>query len=459
MAKGPAANFARDRHGHVVNGLRVQKSRTNGERSVERFYALDAKGRRKYFGSSDDRTNAIRKFRRWLAQTGRETITIGQPIKDLDDLKGFEDVFARFSEGDEVTFTVHPDGTVTDESDVAADGFWEKVAEQVRTNPKLAAQKTGIEEFGYLDRLKPPVPSVTLAAIGQLYLDDKRSSITPAEWRNSKTWWDEFAQITGATRIADLDREGFRKYRNKILSEVQERRLSNTWARSRFGKIKTIINHARSEMDLGKDDRAMLELRSLLKPPSKPKPNPRDLTPTELRKILAKAGDWAKALILVALNCAYSPIDCQRLRWSAIDHERGTIRFDREKATGRAGRPLPRVAVLWPRTLKALRKLPRRHDHVFLSTVGRPVHIETIRRHWISLCERAGIERPLTFANLRDSALTAAAASADPAVPVQQYHVLAGHAAKGVDDNYISRHPHFVETACRAIERTYFGHR
>ena len=83
----------------------------------------------------------------------------------------------------------------------------------------------------------------------------------------------------------------------------------------------------------------------------------------------------------------------------------------------------------------------------------------TIRRHWIKLRNRARVDRPVTFANLRDSALTAAAESTDPIVPVQQYHVLAGHVAKGVDDAYITRNPRFVQTACEAIERRYFPHR
>ena len=73
------------------------------------------------------------------------------------------------------------------------------------------------------------------------------------------------------------------------------------------------------------------------------------------------------------------------------------------------------------------------------------------------LCEQAEIKRKLTFANLRDSALTVAAESTSPVVPPQQYHILAGHVAKGVDDSYIRRNPRIVELACQAIERFYFG--
>lgn len=450
MPKGPPTEFARDNRGHVVNGLRVQKAKDRRGRSIDRYYSITTNGRRKYFGNSQNRADAIRRYRKWQAEVGRETIAIGKRIADLEEF--VRDV----PEGEEFTITVHSDGTVTDESDVAADAFWDKVAEEIRENPKLAAQKTGIEELAYLNRLKPAPPSATLDAIIKLYVEDKRSNITRDELRNSKTWWSEFAAITGASRIKDLDRTRFRKYRNKVLDDMKTRKRSNAWARSRFGKIKTIINHALRESDLTKDDRAALELRSLLKQPAKPPPNPTDITPAELKRILSNADAWETAIILVALNCAYYPIDCQRLRWEMVDFRRGTVRFDREKAIGRAKRSVARVAVLWKRTIAALNKLPRAGEHVFLSEYGRPVHIETVRRHWIRLCDSARIKRPITFANLRDSALTAAAESTDPVVPVQQYHVLAGHVAKGVDDAYITRNPRFVQTACEAIERRYF---
>lgn len=382
---------------------------------------------------------------------GRETIAVGSPIDDL------EEFVRAIPSGEEFTITIHPDGTVTDESDVAADAFWDKVAEEIRRNPKLAAQKTGIEELAYLDRLTEPPPSLTLRAVGRLYLEDKRSEITSAEWRNSRTWWDEFCSITGSTTVADLDRAAFRNYRNAILSEAKKRQLSNVWARSRFGKIKTMIQHALSEMDVSKDDRAVLELRSLLKQPPKPAPNPVDITPEELGRVLMHANAREKALILTALNCAFYPIDCQRLEWSMINFSKGTVRFDRTKAIGRARGSVPRVSVLWNRTLQALKRLSREHDNVFVSKYKRPIHIETIRRHWLALCNKADIKRKITFANLRDSALTAATESTDPAVPIQQYHVLAGHVARGVDDSYITRHPRFVETATKAIEKHYFS--
>jgi integrase len=209
-------------------------------------------------------------------------------------------------------------------------------------------------------------------------------------------------------------------------------------------------------MDLSPEDQTILKKVSLLKLPPKPTPDPKEITQRELKAMLKKADEWMRALILTALNCAYGATNCSRLQWSMIDFKQGVIRFDRTKAIGRIKGAVPRIAVLWQRTKTALRKAKNDHAHVFVSTYGRPVHVETIRRHWNDLCKTAGIKRDLAFGILRKSAQTAAASSKNPVVPYQQYRVLAGHAFKGVDDNYIRRNPRLVELACKAIERYYF---
>ncbi|MEE9295756.1 MAG: tyrosine-type recombinase/integrase [Phycisphaerae bacterium] len=454
MPKGPPTSFVRDARGNVINGLRIQTAKNRDGRTIDRFYALYGDAKRKYFGNSENKRGAILRYRQWEARQERDTVSFpGKKLK-LSEIDGGLEAADRQRE---IEITIDGEGDFDVAQLIPSDAFWEVVRDQILTNPQLAAQKTGIEQLAYLHRLQPPPPSKALEDIVTLYLDDKRAELTPAEWKNSRTWWDEFREITGAETVAELDRPRFRKYRIEILDIMKARARSNAWARSRFGKVKTIISHALDEADFSQEDRAVLELRSLLKQPSKPAPNPIDITPAELRKVLSKADDWEAALILTALNCAYYPVDCQRLQWSMINFAKGTIRFDRTKATGRAKGPVPRVAVLWQRTIRAMKKLDRHHDHVFVSTYGRPVHVETVRRHWIAMCERAKITRGITFANLRDSALTAAAESTDPVVPVQQYHVLAGHVAKGVDDSYITRHPRFVQTACRAIENAYFS--
>jgi len=451
MKKGPPPDFVRDRNGNVVNGLRKQKSKTKGGREIVRYFTVPADGGRKYFGNSDDKPGAIFAYRQWQAQQEGHTlgVTTGKAtLREFDDDP--EAVFRR-----PIEITIDKDGSVEVADHVQEDAFWAVVASEIHSNAQLVAQKTKIEQIGYLHRLEPPPPSKSLEEIGRLYLDDKVDEITPKEWKNSETWWKEFCDITGAKFVADLDRQQFRRYM-KIIKQRRGGR-SPVWIRSRFSKIKTIIHHALDEMDLTADEQKILKIVSLLKPPPKPTPDPDVITPQDLKMILKVADDWMTALILTALNCAYGATDCCRLERNMIDGRQGTIRFDRTKAVGRAKGSVPRVAVLWKRTHKALKKIDRELRHVFALAHGRPPHVETIRRYWDDLLQEAGIDRDLSFGVLRRSTQTAAASSKNPAVPYQQYQVLSGHTFKGVEDNYIRRNPRLVELACEAVERYYFG--
>jgi len=261
---------------------------------------------------------------------------------------------------------------------------------------------------------------------------------------------DEFREITKAKTVTDLQRDSFRVYRKTIRTRKGKR--STVWVRSRFGKIKTIINHAVVEVDLTEKEKAVLQHVALLKPPAKPKPKPVDISPKEMKVILANANDWDTALILLGLNAAYLPIDCQRLEWSMIDWSAKFIRFDRSKPEHLTERALPRICALWTRTARAIRDIKNNHVFVFLSDQGKPAHISTINDHFVQCCNRAKIGRKLTFKHLRKSAMTAA--SNDPKVPDRQIDLLAGHSS-GIKEHYVVKKN--VQLACEAIERHYFG--
>jgi len=257
----------------VVNGLRIQKKKTRSGRDIERYYSLWSDGpekKKKYHGNSDDRPAAILRFRQWEAQQDGDTVAIRRRrLRQSEVDGGLEEALRRR----EIEVTIDKDGDFEIEELIGSDAYWESVRDQILSSPKLAAQKTGIEQLAYLHRLIPPPPSKSLEEIVSLYLDDKEDELTPKEWKNSRTWWDEFCEITKAKFVADLDHESFRLYRRIIKQRQGNRDRSPVWVRSRFGKIKTIINHAMSgEMELSVEDRSILELRSLLKQPSKPSP-------------------------------------------------------------------------------------------------------------------------------------------------------------------------------------------
>jgi integrase len=92
-----------------------------------------------------------------------------------------------------------------------------------------------------------------------------------------------------------------------------------------------------------------------------------------LRRLLDKAGNPLKAMILLGINCGFGNTDCAKLPKSAVDLARGWVNFPRPK-TG-----IERRCPLWPETIKALKdamaKRPRsrcREDSglVFLTKYG-----------------------------------------------------------------------------------------
>lgn len=435
--------YVRDNGGEIT-GLSLHAS--------GRYYALREKGQREYFGK--DRQLAIARNRSWQAKQNGERVRIEDVGKlSSQSVEGLQSLLERATDGDakryyEEFLEASERGEIVKSIYVDDAGFWAAVTQAIITNPKLTAQKTGIEELAYLTDLKPPPPSKRLTTLVETYLDDK--TLSPKEATNSRTWWGEFVSITKAKVVTDLDRESFKCYRKTIKS--RQGKHSNVWVRSRFGKIKTIINHAIVEVDLTDQEKNALSHVALLKQPPKPTPKPVDIEPEEMEAILADADDWDTALILLALNAAYTNIDCQRLTWDMVDFKNSVIRFDRSKAEHLTEKELPRICSLWVRTIEALKKLQNGHPHVFVSSQGQPAHIDTMNDHFVECCEKAEIKKRLTFKHLRKSALTSA--SNDPTgVPDRQINLLAGHSS-GIKENYVVRRN--VQLACEAIERYYF---
>lgn len=143
---------------------------------------------------------------------------------------------------------------------------------------------------------------------------------------------------------------------------------------------------------------------------------------TDLRRLLKAAEVPLKAMILLGLNCALGNHDVALLPLSAIDLDRGWLKFPRPK-TG-----IDRRCPLWPETIKALktaiaaRPIPKDSgaiDKVFVTDRGRqwlsrdianPVSVAARK-----LMKSVGIDRPgLGFYTLRHIFRTIADDCRDP---------------------------------------------
>lgn len=426
---GPKGNHYEHQNETVVGLRRDKKS--------GRFFPV-GKGSPS-FGS--DPPSAVHRFRLWQAEQGEP---------DPLEARSFqEDLIVNELDAESLA-ALNP--ALLLDSPIVREVFRAHYRNLIYSNPSKAATELDCEPVALLanvENLKPPQPSKGLSELCDTYLADK--TLSTDEATSSQTWWDEFRAITKARVVTDLDREAFKTYRKTIQNRQGDH--SNVWVRSRFGKIKTIINHALVEIVLTGREKLILSDVALLKKPPRPAPKPCDISPKNMKAILAASDKWDKALILLALNAAYTNVDLARLEWRMVNFENGTIRFDRTKSVALANEPLPRICSLWTRTIRALEAIQNGHSNVFVSSRGEPPHRNTIGRRFGRCCVKAGVE-DRTFKHLRKSALTAA--SNDPTVPDRQVNLLAGHSA-GIKEHYVVRRN--VELACEAIERYYFNRR
>ena len=398
----------------------------------------------KTFGTEP--TEAIRRFLLWEAGKSDIALPVGKAAGETPSDRLISRVaFAKANKG-KATFS----GELAIQA-VPQAALYEWAKREIENNLSDFAKKIGKPKLTLLtDDLKPEI-SANLDDLISLYQADK-SHLSEKEFNNSKTWWDEFCKITKAKQVKDLNHDGFRLYRETIKRNQQQGEYSTVYTRSRFGKIKSIINHALAELDLSGKDREILSRKDLLKPPPKPSVNPTDIKREELEAILKLANPQETAMILIGLNACYYPIDCSRLKWSMINLEKATLQSDRDKAKHLKGSSCVRVACLWERTIKALKAIQNETEYVFTWNNG-PIHAQFANVKFCKLVERAKLSRKLTFGHLRDSGQTVAAQAG---VSMQAYKILAGHSC-GIDDNYVKRNPQIVKPATDAIETYYFG--
>jgi integrase len=162
-------------------------------------------------------------------------------------------------------------------------------------------------------------------------------------------------------------------------------------------------------------------------------------TPDEIKRLLDMAGVQLKAMILLGLNCGFGCSDCADLRWENIDLANGRISYPRTK-TG-----VERNFPLWPATVEALNRVPRRGDRVFITNHGNPWLRKTkgssvtnpISIEFCKLLRKAGIQAQAGtgFYTLRRTAATLAAETGD----VFAVKGLLGHADLTMASTYVQQ--------------------
>lgn len=432
--RGRPPKYVLGRNGKPVIGL--------SRKSDGRYYATGSQPR-VYFGRDFDR--ALIRFRELQARTAGETISFVRPVSDPHDEHEWDSLLESFNE---LVVRITPEGAASVGRAVPSDAVWATIRRLILADPRLAAEKTGLP----LDRLhqfKEPDPSLPLSAVLDLYLNKPRA-ITRKTRRDTTQYWEEFMRQVKVKTLADLTADHISGYHDAVYTAYREGK-SPYYVRARFTTIKAVLNHAAKR---GKDIenlQRVLTFCRMLSPPAANGLNPSDISPADFRRLLEVADVKWRAILLLALNAALYPIDVCNLRKAAIDLAVGTFRDVRDK-TG-----VPRIAVLWKRTVQAVRAYMKQRQHdlpnLFVSSIGLPYDPNHIGRGFRRLREEAGLPPSVQFAHLRDGAQTAAIEGGAEPLEVE---FLLGHRT-GIRDAYLKRKPTMVAKACRAIEKAYFG--
>jgi integrase len=392
------------------------------------------------FSEPDERL-AVARYRQIQASrdaTG-ERVTFLQriPLEQLDDEQS---PFWQSVRG--FVLTVDDEDNLFRNVEVPAEAFWAKMRELILNQPNLAAQKIGIPELAYLSDLPVPKASPTLAELGRLYQD--KSRVTPHEKKKTELFWQEFMDVVEVKTVKEITADAIARYHDKVIDTGH----SHTYIKHRFGKIKTVLHFAQKRGRAAREIETVLAYCKMLNPPRPGGTDPHPIAPDDFHRLLNQArGQW-KAILLCALNgCLYAK-EIADLDQVEIDWQKGVLVTDRQK-TG-----VTRVAVLWPRTLSALRELPRHQGtHLFASRSGKRYHPDQIRKGFAKLREAANLPARVKFSDIRDGAYTAAVQGKD--IQFEHARILGGHRT-GMTDHYIKRNASMVTACCQAIEAHYF---
>lgn len=375
--------------------------------------------------SGADEAKAIHQFRRWQANQAQG----GATAAELDEASG-----------------IHHGPTLEGKI------YWTKYFHDLLVrDPRHAAIELDDERLARLNELGERLPSLTLAEIGQAYLN-KQPPLSKNWKRQSRQFWDEFCAVVKAETVRDVSPEDMSRYGDAILAAGK----SPTYVAHRFGAIKSIFAFA---LKRGRDTEQLnrvLTLCKMLTPPRKNGTDPKPISPEHFAALLDAAPITFKAVFLLSLNAALYPSEVAAVKKSHIRD--GCLVMDRNK-TGAV-----RIAVLWQRAIDAIAayqaEQPHESEYLFVGRTGQPWDGNHMSRHFrgIRAAAKTADDKPLPdtleFAHIRDGAYSAAIqAGAD----ITQARLVAGHSVGGISDAYIRRNPQMVADACRAIERHYFG--
>jgi integrase len=313
---------------------------------------------------------------------------------------------------------------------------------------------------------RPELEGLTVKELVNKFLNRKLSRVDSGEMK--RRTWNEYKEVTdllvkqfGKGRLVDdLGPDDFGALRDRMAKRWGPVRLGNAITRVKsvftYGiKNGLVEKYVRYGDEFEKPDKAVLRRHRAAK-------GEKMLEPNQLHKLLAAVTDpQLRAMILLALNAGFGNGDCAQLPLSALDLERGWVRYARPK-TG-----IERRCPLWPETVAALWEARDQRPEakeaaaglVFVTGRGTPwIHftekggrIDNVTIQFTALLKRLGLHRDgIGFYTLRHVFRTIADAARDPvAIDLVMGHSdpsMAGHYRERVEDSRLQAVADHVRT-------------
>jgi integrase len=320
--------------------------------------------------------------------------------------------------------------------------FWPWLRKLFAEQPAHVAKMLGVPEERVRE-LPLPRPSIKLSDIVDAYRRENPSTAKSKD--EAVAVVDRLVAYTNARTLADLTQDALGRFRAHVEATVP----GPATRRAYYGRVRTVISFGlKVGLDAEQIGACLDRCKVLWTAAAMPGMNPKPISRDDFHKLLNAAGrgPW-RAWLLVGLNLCLHIEEVCALRWADIDLERGTFACIRNKTRRQR---IPRAATLWPETLEALRGVPRRDEHVFISTHGTRFNKNTRINDFKEFRERVGVSA--TWDSLRDGAYSAACRAT---VDDKWARLLAGHSAPGLQDSYVLRNPDAVRPACEAVYAAY----
>jgi integrase len=195
--------------------------------------------------------------------------------------------------------------------------------------------------------------------------------------------------------IDDLVPDDFARFRSELAKARGPVALGNE-----VGRVRSIFKHG---FDAGLLDRPVRFGPEFSKPPkrslrlAKRAKGEKMFEAAEVRTLLENAGLAMRAMILLGVNCGLGNTDVADLTRTMLDLDKGTLEFPRPK-TG-----IPRRAVLWPETVKAIRAWLKVRPKPGLAADKDLVFVTKYGHRWVRVGEPGARSKGRTQAVVKDA--------------------------------------------------------